>query len=350
MTNRFGYSFLAMLVGFAFIMSLPSCKKDKDIDINQILGRYVIVSGGYTAAKYLEITSDTMYFMEESGNYGKRGLEAVPFTFTEENIDFWSTLRSYSYNDGEIAIDSLYGSNTFIAVKNSNVPATSQWVHTTTVTDLGPLPGVIGNPIGDMTSFYGNVVTDGVDNGTEYVFKNLTISGSSITANEIPIEPFYTSEVGYANNIEFMGNKFLVYSWGSPSNFYSIDPFTGNVIIAIPVNNDPGYIYAIAFDGSNLYGMSYDGILKFDFVNDEWGNEIRVGGAGTLAGKDGYLYLTNQSENIIQKYDPLQHKVVGAYSIPQYYSLNGMAFLGNNILASAYDYNTGNYTIIRIVL
>lgn len=329
---------------------LSGCKKEGS-GSGSIVGKYILVSGGIPSYKYFQITADSLYIMGEATDYGRRFLSARKLTITSDSLYMYSIGYPYTLINGDLTITGLTP-DPIIASKNTNVPDQNEWVLPTVVTNLGTITDPSSGGFNDMTGYGGSVVTDGHTNGTKYVFKQLTISTNSYSATEIDVDPSYISQVGYEDNIEYMNGKFLVYEWGNPNSYiYKVNPSDGMVESSVQVTYPVGNIYAIANDGVDLWGMTYDGIRKYDFINNEWNGEFAIGGAGALAGKGGYLYINSQYDNgIIQKYDPTKYKVVAAYQFPENYDIRGMAFVGNDIIASVYNYTTTTYQLIRIQL
>jgi len=139
----------------------------------------------------------------------------------------------------------------------------------------------------------------------------------------------------------------LVYNWDN-KYLYRVNPTAGLKDGSTLVNTDAPPINALAYDGSNLFCMTNSGVRQFDFIKNQWQAEIAVGGAGSMAGKDGFLYLAINANNVIQKYDPYKYLIVDAFSIPDNYCANGLAFLGNDLIASVYNYDSKKYEMIRI--
>ena len=342
------YAMLSILTLFA------GCKKDKDTNpTDSYIGKYVVVTPG-SYANYLEITADSIYRMTQTGYYGVRYKEVKAYVAQGDSFTIGFTKYKYTYSNGTLTIHGYVAavSQPVTFVKSDAAPSGADWVRYAPCTSYGQITNPSSGAFNDMTEYYGHVVTDGHTNGTSYVFKEITLGSGTYTSTEIPVDPLYTSSVGYEDNIEFVNGKFLVYEWGNPnSKIYRVNPSSGLVESSVLVANPVGNIYGLAYDGTDLFGMTYDGIVKFDFVNSSWGAEMQTGGAsGAIAGKNGYLYFTVQNQNIIQKFNTTTRLVEAAYSIPSNYSVNGFSMYGNNLVACAYNYTTTKYELIQIQL
>ncbi|MBL0310861.1 MAG: hypothetical protein IPP77_14685 [Bacteroidetes bacterium] len=337
------------LILFSVVLSsffISGCKKEKTEGLN---GRYVIISGGLISYKFIEVTTDSLSFMLEFGSYGQRGLSSLITTFTADSVYNYSNGYPYKLEDNVLTITGMT-LEPIVAVKNMEVPTAREWVKIARVTSLGNITNPASGGFGDMTSYGSDIITDPHDNGTKYVYKRLSILGNTFAATEIDADPTKIY-VAYEDNVEYLNNKLLVYEWGNPNSYMNrVNVNTGiwesRTQVAVPVGN----IYALAAVGTDLWGMTYDGIRKYDFVNDAWGSEYATGGASTLAGKGGFLYMSIQNAPVIQKFDPSLNKIVDAFELPNNYSLRGIAFSDNYLIASVYNYTTTSYQLIKIDL
>lgn len=350
------YLFSIVTVIVWLIVFLPACKKETTDPpaTESRIGRYVVSSPGFSY-KYMEVSDDTVYFFSESGYYNIRSKTSYAYTFSSDTMFIFGQPYKFSIQDGTFTLSGTpYYHQTIVAERSNSVPSANTWVIKSGFTFLGAVPGSSSDRFYDMTSYNGNVVSDGFNNNPGYVFKNIAVDHSSytFTTTDIPVDPSYISEVGYEDNIEYYNNKFLVYEWGNPnSSFYRINPGSGVVENVIPVTNPVGNVYALASDGTSLYGMTYTGIRKFDFVNNAWESEAVTGGAGAMAGRNGFIYFSTGSSNIIQKYNTTTTKVEGAFEIPDNYSIYGLAFESDYALvACLYNYTSGTYGVYLIYL
>lgn len=350
--------YLLWLAAVFTLATFSGCKKEETTPppvAESYLGRYVVSSPGF-AYKYVEISDDTIYFFSESGYYNLRSKQSFFYTLSGDTVNYqYGSPAKLSILDGTLTISRTpYYNNPITAERSSSVPSANDWVKPVGVQYIGAINSGSASTdrYYDLTNYYSSIVTEPHRGASGYVFKNLTIGSGSYTATETPVDPLYTSSVGYEDNIEFYNGKFLVYEWGNPnSNMYRINPSTGVVESSVTVAAPVGNIYALATDGTSLFGMTYSGIAKFDFVNNQWESEASTGGAGSLAGRNGYLYFTPGNSTIIQKANPATMKVEGAYEIPNNYSVLGTAFLNDyTMVACLYDYNTTTYGLYVIYL
>lgn len=347
----------SLLAGFLMLIFFSGCKKDNTDtpDVESYLGRYVVSSPGFYY-KYIEISADSFYLFTESGYYNVRSKVAYSYTVSGDTINFpYGPPRKFSVQDGTLSLSGTPSFTGNITAERSNsVPSANIWVKPVSVTYIGAINSGSASTTrySDFTSYYGNVITEPHYNGSGYVFKNLTINNNTYTSTEISVDPLYTSAVGYEDNVEFFNGKFLVYEWGNPdSRLYRVNPTTGIVENSVLVANPVGNIYSLATDGTSLFGMSYSGIQKFDFVNNQWGSEYSTGGAGALAGRNGFLYFATGSSTFIQKANSTTMLVEGAYEIPDNYSVEGMGFLNDyTVVACLYNYTTTTYGLYLISL
>jgi hypothetical protein len=348
---------LLMTPALFTLMLFSACKKDDTPPpaTESHIGRYVVSTPGF-GYKYIEISEDTLYYFTETGYYNLRNKQSFVYTLSGDTLIFqYGPPAKFTIQNGTLTlINPPYYTGTITAERSSGVPSANTWVKPTYVAYIGAINSGSSatDRYRDLTYYFGNVVTEPHYNGTNYVFKNITVNGNSYTATEIPVDPFYTASVGYEDNIEFYNGKFLVYEWGNPnSKMYRINPNTGIVENQLLVNNPVGDIYALATDGTSLFGMTYTGIRKFDFVNNQWEYEATTGGAGAMAGRNGFLYFTTGNSTFIQKANSSNLKVEGAYEIPGSYSVEGLAFLNDyTLLACLYNYNTTAYGMYVINL
>jgi hypothetical protein len=338
------YNFTSFLLLLA-IFVLQGCKKDKDTS-DSIIGKYVVATSG-TNFKYIEITRDSINLMLESGEYKQRTLKQHAYTCTRDSIKFNNSIFAYTFINNELAIKSFLNNNALTSIKSDLASGGNEWVKPKTVFNFGEIPGIAGGGVNDLTSYNGAIITASHNNGTKYVFKQFTFSGNTYIVKEIPVDPSCTSTIGYYDNIEFVNNELLVYNWDN-KYLYRVNPTAGLKDGSTLVNTDAPPINALAYDGSNLFCMTNSGVRQFDFIKNQWQAEIAVGGAGSMAGKDGFLYLAINANNVIQKYDPYKYLIVDAFSIPDNYCANGLAFLGNDLIASVYNYDSKKYEMIRI--
>ncbi len=354
MKKGFTISVLAILFVVAFFTGCKKDNADQPIPESHI-GRYVVSSQGF-GYKYIEFSDDSVYFFTESGYYNMRSKASYTYTVSGDTINFqYGSTCTFSIQSGTLTLSRTPTfNNTITAERSSNVPSANTWVKPVSVTYIGAVnSGSAGTDrYSDMTSYYSTVVTDPHHNGSGYVFKGLTVNNNSYTATETPVDPLFISEVGYQDNVEFFNGKFMVYQWGNPNSYlYRVAPTTGIVENSVQVGNPVGSIYALATDGTSLFGMTYSGIRKFDFVNNVWGNELATGGAGTLAGRNGFLYFTPGNTSVIQKSNSTTMLVEGAFEIPDHFSFYGTAFLNDyTMLACLYDYNTTKFGLYLIYL
>ncbi|MCO5233636.1 MAG: hypothetical protein LC105_07955 [Chitinophagales bacterium] len=349
--------FIATILILAFN---TSCKKEKPTEPipESYLGRFAVSSPGFDY-KYIEIVKDTIYFYTESGNYKLRSKKSFIYTVSGDSIIKYQFGPSYTFsiNNGTLTLGGTpYFNKTLTAERSNSVPFANQWVKPVYVDSIGAINS--GSPsvtprYDDLASYFGKVITEPHYNGSSYVFKTLTVdNNNSYTATEIPVDPLYKSQVGYEDNIEFFNNKILVYNWGNPNSYlYSINPSTGKVENTILVANPVGNIYDLASDGTSLFGLTYTGIRKFDFLNNQWEYEFATGGTGSLSGLKGYLYFSIGNSTFLQKANSSTLLVEDAYEIPDNYSIEGTAFLNDfTLLACLYNYNTTSYGIYLIYL
>jgi hypothetical protein len=284
--------------------------------------------------------------MAESGDYGQRSIERYAYTCTRDSIKIYGSF-AYTFSNNELTIKSFLINNALTAIKSDLAFGGNEWVKPATVFNFGVVSVTWGESFTDLTPYNGTIITASHNKGTIYVFKQFTFSGTTYTVKEIPVDPSYTSTIGYYDNIEFVNNELLVYNWDN-KYIYRVNPTTGLTEGSTLINGDSPPVNALAYDGSTLFCMTNSGIREFDFIKNEWYTEVPVGGAGSMAGKDGFLYLAIQGNNIIQKYNPYKTLIIDAFSIPDNYFVNGLAFLGNDLIASVYNYNNKKYELIRI--
>lgn len=342
---------LALL--FISILALASCSKEDVLSQYQLVGKYIVVEGQYSSEKYFEIDDDNTYSFGEVDNYGTRFKETRPYAQDNDStITIYSQKYSVKWDNDKLTLDNGLGVK-YVLIKETSIPNANDWVVDVDPIYLMNTESLSTNRINDLTFYNGYVYTDGHANlSDDYVLTKINLQ--TLATTDIPIAPSNITTLGYENNIEYVGsNEFWVYNWGNPNdNMYEFNASTLEKTNTVQMPYQFGSVYHIGSNENEIWGSFYDDIRKYDFVGQKWGNKIELG-VQLLDGLDvdqNYLYISGNG--MIHKYSLNPFKAVAAYDVSMdKYRLNGFTLTyGNEIMASAYNYNTTKNEFVKITL
>ena len=347
-----------LIVLLVIVTALFSCSKNDDSPSDpagpvDIKGKYLVLTSTSSLDKYAYIDDDYISLLSEVGFYGTRFRNDLEYTrVSDTELTIYSNSFSISFIGNKLILDGgIAGKYEFIT--ESSAPTANEWVTKINPEVMLQQSSFAMDAIADMAYYGGFVYTDGHrDLGGNYVITK--IDPQTGTIQDLAIAPANTTTLGYEDNIEYVGsNEFWVYQRGGANDImYEFDTsFNNTNTVIMPFLY--GNVYHLGSNESELWGSFYSEIRKYDFVAQQWGNKVDLN-VQLLDGLDvnnEYLYISGQG--IIHKYSLNPFKAVASYdiSMDNKYILNGFTLTnGNQIIASAYNYNTTKFEILKNTL
>ena len=353
--------FFTLLISIATLYACSSSEVVDDVIDNddpkpkELAGKYVVLEGPSNRKTTAYIDGSTISFLSEQDDFGTRSRSDMEYeVVSDTEIDLYAPF-TYSWNGNKLTLEN--DDTKYVMIKDADTPTAEEWI-----TPIEPVVKIQQSDfvkdtwkVNDMT-VYGNSVYTAAHqnlNGDNVITK---INLNDFSTTEIAIPDVSRRSLGQNDNIAYVGsNKFWVYEAGGSTEYmYEFDTNTLEETNKIHVTKQPEQIYHMASNGTDLFGVFYDKLRKWNFVDQKWGNyNLDLNGRNLhgLAIDNDHVYIAGNG--VINKYTIHPFKAVAAYdiSMDRRYNFYGMTLTSKNqIVASVINYDTKKYEIVTIEL
>lgn len=328
---------------------------DDDPKPKELAGKYIVLEGPFNRKTTAYIDGSTISFLSEQDDFGTRIRSDMEYeVISDTEIDLYVPF-TYSWNGDKLTIEN--DDIKYVLIKEADVPTADEWV-----TPIEPVVKIQQSDfvkedwrVYDMT-YAGNSVYTATHqnvNGDNAITK---INLNDFSTTETPVPHTSRTSLGYNDNIAYVGsNKFWVYGAGSSTEYmYEFDTNTLEETNRIPVTKQPKDIYHMASNGTDLFGVFYDKLKKWNFVDQKWDAYYRDLDGRDLDGlaiDNDHVYIAGNG--VINKYSIDPFEAVAAYDISMdgKYSSFGMTLTSKNqIVVSVHNFDTNKGEIVTIAL
>lgn len=361
--------YLPFLLFFSALFFFIGCKKkDKgepeSPDNEQTLEGTYFITTGINNQDYVLITDSKIYAYGGTLELQRRRpltesnyqIEGDTLTVEESSSPYYNALLENDYaiqwNGNTLTLKSE--ENEIILVKSSNadIPHKDEWVQPTQVEKIMEIEESEYAIYKDLTYYNGNLYSI-AESG--YLAK---IDPSAKTLEKIPSTNI-NNNIGYINNHLWSATL----AGGSATELFikELDPetFQVNNTITVPDVGEHAYGISGSADNSRIYFTFYEGIRKYDVLNNKFSSLLKIGQSKrgeNIAISGESLYENNNSNPAIFHEFPLSSPssgAIGAYfiDIGTGYRINSFDFASQKIVyAIAYHYSNRRYDLFKVTL